>query len=184
MADDEDEPIMILKLKQTPGIYLAGFMASGKSTIGRKLAERLGWRFVDLDDDIEAAAGCPITEIFEKQGEARFREIESAAIVARVKQVIHGQPTVMALGGGSFTRPQNIDVLEQHGVTIWLDCPFEMVERRTADSNHRPLARDREKFAELYEARKALYGRAEHRIAIESDDPEDAVKAVLALGLL
>lgn len=172
---------MTIKLKQTPGIYLAGFMGSGKSTVGRKLAERLGWRFIDIDDDIVAAAGCAISEIFEKQGEERFRTIESEAIQARVREVILGQATVIALGGGAFTRTENVELLDQHGVTVWLDCPFEVVERRTAGQTHRPLARDREAFAKLYESRRASYQRADYRIEVTGDNADEAVGAIVRL---
>lgn len=172
---------MILKLKNTPAIYLVGFMGSGKTTIGRVLAERLGWRFVDLDDDIEAAEKMSIAEIFEKRGEPEFRRVEHAAMRARVREIESGNPTVMALGGGAFVQPENYTLLEENGVTIWLDCPFEIVKRRVAQAAHRPLARDAESFASLYGSRREIYARADHRIAIEGDDPDVVVEAVLRL---
>jgi len=90
---------MILKLKRTPGIYLVGFMASGKTTIGRLLADELGWAFADLDEDIEAQQGRSIAEIFDSDGEEEFRTIERAAIRKRVVEVERGKPMVLALGG-------------------------------------------------------------------------------------
>jgi len=174
---------MILKLKQTPGIYLVGFMGSGKSTIGRLLAERLGWHFVDLDDDIEAAAGMRIREIFDTRGEAEFRRMEREAMHLRVRAIERGWPCVLALGGGAIIAAENYEMVADNGVMVWLDCPLEMVQRRVASGTHRPLARDPEEFGRLYEARRASYERADYRIAIEGDDPMAAVEAVLHLPL-
>ncbi len=174
---------MILKLKRTPGIYLVGFMGSGKSTIGRLLADRLGWHFVDLDAEIEAAHGATIVEIFETRGEPEFRRLEREAMRQRVRAIEAGRPTVLALGGGAIVAPENYALVENNGITIWLDCPFETVRRRVAPAAHRPLARDPEKFAELYEVRRGSYARADFRIPIEGDDPAVAVAAVLALPL-
>jgi shikimate kinase len=174
---------MILKLKRTPGIYLAGFMASGKSTIGRMLAERLGWHFVDLDDEIVAAEKMSIADLFDRRGEAEFRRVEHRILHTRVQAIECGKPTVMALGGGSFLQPENFALLENNGITIWLDCPFETVCRRVEQTSHRPLARDPGAFARLYEERREGYGRADYRIQIESDDPGVAVDATLRLPL-
>jgi shikimate kinase len=174
---------MILKLKRTPGIYLAGFMGSGKSTIGRLLADRLGWHFVDLDTEIEARVRMNIFEIFEAQGEAEFRRLERETMREKVRAIECGRPTVVALGGGAIVKPENFALLENNGITIWLDCPLDIVRRRVEPASHRPLARDPEAFARLYEARRESYSRADYRISIESDDPAVAVKAVLALPL-
>jgi shikimate kinase len=174
---------MILKLKRTPGIYLAGFMASGKTTIGRLLAGRLGWHFVDLDEDVERAAGLSIPQIFDTRGEPEFRRLERQALRARVRAVECGKPTVIALGGGALVDPANYHLLEDNGILIWLDCPFEVVERRVRQTAHRPLARDPEQFARLYESRRLSYTRADYRIPIRSDDPAVAVEAVLHLPL-
>ena len=97
---------MNLTLKRTPGIYLVGFMASGKTTIGALLAERLGWKFVDMDQDIEARQGDSIAAIFEKSGEQEFRRIETEAIRAHVRDIERGEATVVAMGGGAFERKE------------------------------------------------------------------------------
>jgi shikimate kinase len=172
---------MILKLKRTPGIYLVGFMAAGKTTIGRQLAERLGWRFADLDEDIEARHQMTIAQIFDARGEAEFRKIESDALVERVRAIERGAATVVALGGGAFAQDANFQLVTDHGVAIWLDCPAETAWRRVAETSHRPLARDRQKFLELYAARREFYARADGRIEITSEDPAVAVGAILAL---
>lgn len=175
---------MNLRLKATPGIYLVGFMASGKSTIGRLLAHRLGWSFFDTDDEIEAAEKCSISEIFDTRGEPEFRRIETEILRQHAQWVERGRPAVLALGGGAFAQPENRRILEDHGVTVWLDCPFETVARRAARAAHRPLARDPEKFAALYEARRASYGLADIHVVIRSDDPAEAVDAILHDPLL
>ena len=174
---------MTLKLKRTPGIYLVGFMACGKTTIGSRLADELGWRFVDLDRDIETGQGVSIAQLFDTRGEQEFRAIEAAALLRRVREIERGQATVMALGGGAFVQPANADLVCRHGVTVWLNCPFPVIVRRTAQSAHRPLARDPESFQALYQDRQAYYERAEYHIAIESDDPHAAVTAILRLPL-
>lgn len=174
---------MILKLKRTPGIYLTGFMGSGKSTIGRLLADRIGWQFVDLDAEIEAAQKMSIVEIFETRGEAEFRRLEREKMGERVRAIECGRPTVLALGGGAIVEPENYALVENNGVTIWLDCPFETIRRRVGAAAHRPLARDPVSFAQLYETRRESYARADYRIPIESDDPAVAVAALLRLPL-
>jgi shikimate kinase len=174
---------MILKLKRTPGIYLVGFMGSGKSTIGRLLAGRIGWHFVDVDAEIEAAEGTSILRIFETRGEVEFRRVERAKLREHVRAIECGRPAVLALGGGAIVQPENFTLLENNGVTIWLDCPFETVRRRVEPASHRPLARDPVSFAQLYETRRESYARADYRIPIESDDPAVAVEAALRLPL-
>jgi len=174
---------MILKLVRTPGIFLVGFMGSGKSTIGRLLAERLGWEFTDLDEEIEASQRQSIPEIFDNHGEERFRRLETEAIRRRVMLVRAGRPTVVALGGGAFSRPENCALLEDHGITVWLDCPLELARHRVETSTNRPLARDPERFAELYQARRLCYERADYRVEIASDDPQAAVDAICRLPL-
>jgi shikimate kinase len=178
---------MILKLKRTPGIFLVGFMGSGKSTIGRALAEELGWRFADLDEDIEKREGMAIPQIFDTRGEADFRQAETAALRERVRSVERGQPWVIALGGGAFLSDENFEMISNNGVSVWLDCPFSTVERRLAgqhvEYNQRPLARDPEKLRELFAVRRAGYERADYSVAIENDDAAATTAKILALPL-
>lgn len=169
---------MNLRLKRTPGIYLVGFMGSGKSTVGRLLAERLGWPFLDLDEEIEAAEKTTIAAIFEDRGEAEFRRIEKEILERHVRAIQCGKPAVIALGGGAFAQDANRELAMSHGIVFWLDCEFERVERRVASTNHRPLARDPQRFAALYQTRREIYAKADVRIPIESDDPAAAVDAI------
>jgi shikimate kinase len=172
---------MILKLKRTPGIYLAGFMGSGKSTVGRALADVLGWRFVDLDEEIERREGVPIPDIFDRRGEPAFREIESRLLHEHVRAVESGRPHVVALGGGAFVQPENLSMLSNNGVTVWLDCPLETIERRLAGFTHRPLARDPEKLRALYAQRLEGYTQANFHVANAGEDPSEAVKEICGL---
>ena len=174
---------MNLKLKRTPGIYLIGFMGSGKSTIGRMLAEEIGWRFADLDDDIESQQKRSITEIFETSGEEEFRRIEHEALAKRVRSIRCGMPTVLALGGGAFTRPENRELLEEHGITVWIDTSFAIVQKRVGVSNHRPLARDPVKFEALFNSRRQEYAKAEFRIQLKDDNSRRALEDLLKLNL-
>ena len=175
---------MNLRLKRTPGLYVVGFMASGKTTVGRHLARRLGWDFFDIDEEIEAAENCTIPQIFDTRGEAEFRRIESDILTRHVRSVERGLPAVLALGGGAFIPPANRELLADRGLSVWLDCPFEVVTRRVAQATHRPLARDPEKFAELFQARREVYRLADIHITFECDDPQVAVDAIFRHPLL
>ena len=174
---------MILKLKRTPGIYLAGFMGCGKSTVGRLLADELGWNFSDLDEEIEQREHTTIAEIFDTRGEAAFRELETAALRERVRSIEYGRPYVVALGGGAFLTADNAELVLNHGVTVWLDCPVAIIERRVAAVTHRPLARDLDRLRRLYENRREGYARAHYRIEVIDDDASSAVARILALPL-
>jgi shikimate kinase len=174
---------MILKLKQTPGIYLVGFMGSGKSTVGTLLADHLGWPFADLDRDIEVAHHSTIRTLFETLGERKFRQIEAEALASRVRAVKNGRPTVLALGGGAYVQPENAALVDASGVTIWLDAPFETVQHRVGSSNHRPLSADPIFFRELYFSRRDAYARAAYTVRITSDDPKVTVAQMLTLPI-
>lgn len=174
---------MILKLKRTPGIYLVGFMGSGKSTVGRVLADELGWSFFDLDDEIEGVAGSSISEIFDKQGEEMFRALESAALAKRVRAVQSGHPQVIALGGGALMNDKNFELVANHGVVVWLDAPFDLIERRVAAESHRPLARDPQKLRELFEQRSPRYALAHYRVDASDEETMKTVHRILALPL-
>ncbi len=174
---------MTLKLKRTPGLYLVGFMCSGKSTVGKALAEQLGWCFVDVDQEIEANEGRRIREIFVEQGEAKFRDIEARTLRQHVTKVESGEPCVFALGGGTFVQPRNWDLIENNGVTIWLDCSLEIVLERLGDDASRPLAADREGLAQLYGDRRPLYGRADYRVEVDTDDIPEIVQRILQLPI-
>jgi shikimate kinase len=174
---------MTLKLKRTPGLYLVGFMCSGKTTVGRTLAEELGWCFVDLDGEIEAKQNKPIWDIFREQGEPAFREIETDTLRRHITKVEAGRPCVFALGGGTFVQQQNWELIENNGVTVWLDCTLETVLQRLGDDVSRPLAADRNSLAQLYGDRRPLYGRADFRLEVDTDDISAIVRKILNLPI-
>ena len=149
----------------------------------RALAEELGWGFADLDEDIEKREGLSVREIFDTRGEAGFRQAETAALRERVRSVERGQPCVIALGGGAFLSEENFQMVNNNGVSVWLDCPFSTVERRLAGYDHRPLARDPEKLRELFAVRRTGYGRADYCVAVDNDDAAATASKILELPL-
>ena len=182
LAVEQNEP-MILKLKQTPGIFITGFMGSGKTTVGRLLAERIGWQFSDLDQDIETAEQCSIAEIFARHGEPGFRKIEAEALSWRIKRVRAGAASVIALGGGTFALTENRESIANHGVSVWLDCPFHIVERRVQKHTHRPLAQDPAELRRLYDERQAAYRQAAYRVSVAEEDTHRTIEQIFALPI-
>jgi shikimate kinase len=174
---------MTLKLKRTPGLYLVGFMAAGKTTVGRALAEELGWPFADIDREIEFSQGKAIAQIFDERGESSFRDLETEMIRRHVQRIEAGHACVVALGGGAFAQPRNWELIENNGVTVWLDCTLETVRKRLGDDAARPLARDRERLAQLFEDRRPLYSQADFRIEVDCDDVALIVDRILQLPI-
>jgi shikimate kinase len=173
-----------LKLKRTPALYLVGFMASGKTTIGRAVAEELGWPFTDIDCEIETRQGRSIAEIFLQDGEAAFRDLETQTIRARVLEIEAGNPCVVALGGGAFVQPRNWELIQNNGVAVWLDCTLETVRKRLEDDTTRPLAADRGNALQvLYEDRRPLYARADFRIDVDTAELPEIVQKILHLPI-
>jgi shikimate kinase len=174
---------VILKLKRTPGLYLVGFMAAGKTTVGSALADELGWCFIDIDSEIEAQEQARIAEIFRSRGEAHFRELEAQAIRRRVALIEAGDPCVMALGGGAFVQSRNWELIQNNGVTVWLDCELETVRRRLDGGLTRPLAQDSDALAKLFQERRPLYARADFRVDVDTDDVREIVRRIRALPI-
>ena len=176
---------MNIRLKRTPGLYVVGFMASGKSTVGRHLAKELGWSFFDIDDEIEAAENTSIASIFDSRGEEEFRRIEAQIIAQHVRWIERGRPAVLAFGKRRLRADSESRSAagERHGDLAGL--PARRSEASCgAGASHRPLARDTERFAALFHARRENYAAADVHIAIESDDPDITVKTILAHPLL
>ncbi|MBI1763342.1 MAG: shikimate kinase [Acidobacteria bacterium] len=145
-------------------IFLVGFMASGKSTVGPVLAARLQRPFIDLDRLIEAQAGGTIFELIQRAGEARFRQLETQTLA----ETAQGEPAVIAPGGGAITRAENRALMQDSGVLIWLDAPFELCwQRIRQDGITRPLAPDEATAHTRYEQRLPLYQAAPIHIAIQ-----------------
>jgi len=148
-------------------IVLVGMMGAGKSSIGRRLAGRLGIPFIDADTEIESAAGMTIPEIFEKHGEPYFRAGE-ARVIARL---LDNGPQVLATGGGSVMDPQTRALIGQKSISIWLKADIDVLLKRTKRRNDRPLV---EKIKDLLPVREPIYAQAD--IIIQSrDEPHDTI---------
>jgi shikimate kinase len=163
-------------------VCLAGFMGSGKTTVGVLLARQLAWRFEDLDARIEQSANLSIPAIFERRGEAAFREIEREQFERAIGRTAEtGEPIVLALGGGTYAQPGMVERLRDSGaVVIWLDCPVDLLLARCATVNNRPLFRDEASFRSLLAERLPFYQKADYRVAGD-DDPTHVVSKILGL---
>ena len=163
-------------------VYLVGFMGSGKTTVGTKLAQRLAWKFVDLDVSIEQEEGRSIAEIFARAGESAFRRKERETLERVIEEAGRGGGRVVALGGGTFAQPQNFELLQSaQAITIWLECPVEELLLRCALLTNRPLFRDEASFRQLYEQRLPFYRQASFTVATGNSDPGEVVNRILAL---
>lgn len=165
-------------------IFLVGFMGSGKTTVGRILAARLGWAFVDLDALIVAAAGVSVPEIFVRDGEVGFRRREAAA----VREAASMRHTVVATGGGAACREENLATMLGTGRVVALAVSAEEAVRRAGRTSGRPLldesANPLEAARGLLRARDPFYARAHVRIETDGRTPEDIAEAALtSLGL-
>ena len=161
-------------------LYLVGMMGSGKTSTGRPLAERLGYGFVDADAVIEQAAGCSIPEIFDRDGEAGFRSLESQVLSA----ISQRHSLVVATGGGVVTQPENWGMLHS-GIVIWLDVvPDQLLQRLNADSTVRPLLQTADPEAALnalLKGRRPLYAEADLTVVINDETPEAVADGILQL---
>lgn len=170
------QPVAVRRL-----LFLVGFMGSGKTTVGRQLAARLGWNFIDLDEHIEQHLGRTIPQIFADHGETYFRQVESE----RLEEILAGtpdRPTVIALGGGTIAQPANLArIRAQGGITVWLSCPLEELRRRCSRMTNRPLFRDAASFQALYEQRLPHYQQADFTVDAGRDAPNQVAERILAL---
>ena len=161
--------------KQPRAVFLLGFMGAGKTSVGQALARRLGWGFVDLDQQIERRAGRTIAEIFAGSGEDAFRRIETAVLRELLAKLGHGSPLVVALGGGTPVREENAALLASCGAPqVFLDAPFAVVRQRCGETAAaRPLLREEEQARLLYESRRRHYLKAQFRLDTTSRSVEE-----------
>ena len=165
---------------RVPILCLAGFMGSGKTTIGTLLARQLAWHFVDLDDRIEESAGLAIPQIFERLGEPAFRQIEADQLRAALGRATEmKENTVLALGGGTYAQPGCPEFLRTAGAPVlWLDSPVEVLLSRCMTMTGRPLFRDEASFRALYAQRLPSYHLADYRVD-SSEEPTQVVAEIL-----
>jgi len=155
-------------------------MAVGKSAIGRTLARKLRRRFVDLDRVIERAEGSKVREIFERQGEAYFRQLEKQALTA----VLEANNQVIATGGGIILDDQNIQILREKALLIGLSAELDVLLARAGDGSKRPLLQGsarREKIADLLRQRESRYAQAHVTIDTSNLTVDQVVKKIIAI---
>ncbi|MGA3008167.1 MAG: shikimate kinase [Opitutaceae bacterium] len=159
-------------------LYLVGFMGTGKTTVGRMVAQRLGFELLDTDHEIERQQGKPVASIFAEEGESAFRRLEREF----VERGHASSRTVVACGGGLAVQPGLLELLQKQGVVICLHASIETILQRTAGNAHRPLlnVEDREaRLRELFAQREAVYRRAGTLILTDARPLEDVVNHVV-----
>jgi len=160
-----------------PPVFLAGFMAAGKTTVGRLLAARLGVPFVDLDDVVSEAAGLPVRELFAARGEAEFRRLESLALDS-----VGDRAAVVATGGGTPCHSGNLGAMRGRGLVVSLAVSLDTAYQRIGDPSTRPLlARPREEIAELHRDRLPIYRQAHAVVATDGKTPDEVAGEVAEL---
>lgn len=161
-------------------IVLIGLMGAGKTSVGRRLAQRLGLSFVDADDEIEKAAGCSIPEIFEVYGEGAFRDVEERVI----ERLIDEGPMVLATGGGAYMAERTRKNINQNAISVWLQADLDTLVERTSRRTGRPLldsgSSPREVLQELINIRYPVYCDADITIETGQETMEVTVDRVEA----
>jgi shikimate kinase len=155
-------------------VYLVGMPGSGKSTVGPELAGLLGVPFVELDAEIERGQGSTVREIFEREGEARFRELEASAL----QEVATRDPSVVSCGGGVVLEPANRITLRATGEVVFLSVPLEVLHERVRPAAERPLIREREDLERLFLEREPLYREFAAHVVDASGSPGEVAEAI------
>lgn len=164
------------RLKNAPIVYLVGFMGTGKTEVGHRLAELLEWTFIDLDQEIEKRDGTTIREIFERLGEAHFRALERQEL-QRVSKRRHA---VVAVGGGAFCSAENQEIMARTGISVWLDAPVEVLFARCCGEASRPLFTTMEEMALLLERRRPHYAKADLHVQVVGQSVDDLALQIRA----
>ena len=160
-------------------LYLVGFMGAGKTAVGRCLAEHLGYRSIDLDEEIEACSGRTIPEIFERDGEPVFRDLEHACL----RDTVRWDDTVVSTGGGTVLFERNAALIRRWGVSVWLNPSFATIVDRigAVGKRDRPLFETEEQALALFRARLPAYRRADVEITVGPTETPSEVAARIAL---
>ena len=159
-------------------IFLVGFMGAGKTTVGRILAQKLGYIYIDADMLIEERAGRTITEIFSEKGEEYFRDLETETL----KSLSDKEKQVIATGGGAVMSEENRNLMESGGVTVYLKAPAHVIWDRVKDSKSRPLLQVEDPFGtieKLLEKRIPAYERADLTVDTESLSAEEVASEII-----
>lgn len=156
-------------------IVLIGMMGAGKTTVGRRLASKLGRHFVDSDEEVEKAAGMTIEDIFRTHGEADFR----AGEVKVIARLLKDEGIVLGTGGGAFINPETRALVNASAVSVWIKADFDLLFQRVSRRSNRPLlktANPRETLQKLIDVRYPIYSEA-HVTVVSRDVPQDQVAA-------
>jgi shikimate kinase len=146
-------------------------MGCGKTSVGWRLARKLGWKFIDLDEEIERDECRSVADIFRDDGETRFRQIERDCL-KRLSSSPSTEKSVMALGGGTFLDPENRAVAETTGLTVWLKVSFSTVAGRVKIDGTRPKFSSKEQAESLYQSREPYYALAKLHVSTDEGTPE------------
>ncbi|NJM51468.1 MAG: shikimate kinase [Sphingomonadales bacterium] len=168
----------IIPVNRNRSIILVGMMGVGKSSIGRRLADRLHLPFADADDEIETAADMKISEIFEKFGEDYFRDGERRVIA----RLLEDEPKVIATGGGAFINEETRALIKQKALSIWLDADIDILVQRVSRRSHRPLLQGkdpRKVLIELGAVRNPIYAQADLHIRSDSSPHARTVELIM-----
>jgi shikimate kinase len=153
---------------KTDKLYLVGFMGAGKTSVARALGRRIGWRVEDVDHRIEARERRRVADIFAREGEPYFRNVERTIL----QELLPERHMIVSTGGGTFVDPENRTTMLADGAVAWLDAPLERVIERVPADGRRPLAADRVQMEQLYTLRQASYCQAHVRIDASRPVPE------------
>lgn len=170
-------PVPAANLPKKP-IVLIGLMGVGKTTVGRRLAARLGLDFVDADSEIETAAGLSVAEIFERFGEVHFRDGERRVIA----RLIDGVPKIIATGGGAFMHPDTRKLILERATAVWLDADIDTLATRVARRDTRPLLKGKDPrvvLRDLAKVRNPVYALAPVHIRSELHPHDATVEAIV-----
>ena len=157
-----------------PNFYLLGFMGAGKSTVGPLFADKLHTQFLDLDALIEDSEKATIRQIFETRGESYFRQKETELL----RPLTRLRNTVVALGGGTFVLEVNRAMIRASGMSIWLDVPFPLIQKRIQNPLSRPMFRSPQDMENLFFQRLPYYQTADVRVGIADETPEEAAEKI------
>ncbi len=162
-------------------VALVGLMGAGKSTVGRRLANKLGRPFVDSDDEIEKAAGLSVADIFALHGEDEFRRVERKVL----QRLLDGPPQVLATGGGAYLNADTRELMRKHAITIWLNADLETLWKRVSRRNHRPLLRRpdaKEVLSNLFDERRPIYELADLTVpSVDGPHSKTVISIIKAL---
>ena len=158
-------------------VYLIGFMGAGKTTIGRQLAARLGWKFIDLDREIEQREHRLVADIFRESGEPHFRSLEEQCL----KELSTSNRAVIALGGGAYLNPNNRAVADDTGLTVWLKVSFAKVADRVKMDGTRPKFENREEADRLYQSREPYYALARVHVSADEGTPDSVADEIIGV---